>query len=158
MGYGMKVLLYILIFYFIIPVSTHCLAISHSQNLQINVNISAKSKIAIDRTEIPLSNDPQVNTSMLSDFINISSETKTGRASETSLETAAELVSKNGDSIPLKKTSSTFSGAMAKISWKRSDSSPFQGDIWDALIENVSYQNNTTGPYVPILKYTLITP
>jgi hypothetical protein len=154
----MKAIIFLIIFYFIIPVTKNCLAISHSQNLLVSVTISAKSKIAIDRTEITLSNDPEANAALLSDFINISSETKTGRASETSLETSAELVSKHGDSIPLKKTSSTYSGERIKISWKRSDSNPFQGDIWDALIENVSYQNTTTGPYAPIINYTLITP
>jgi hypothetical protein len=154
----MKVMLFFIIFYCIIPVNRDCLAISQSQNLTITVKILNKSKIAVERTEITLSNDPLVNTDILSDFINISSETKTGSSSETSLETSAELVGKNGNIIPLKKTSSSYNGARTKIAWKRSDSNLFQGDIWDALIENVNYPNNTTGPYAPILRYTLITP
>jgi hypothetical protein len=154
----MKTIIFLIIFYCIIPVHKNCLAISQSQNLTITVKISNKSRIAVDRTEITLSNDPQKNANILTDFINISSETKTGSSSETSLETSAELIGKNGNIIPLKKTSSSYSGPRTKISWKRSDSNLFQGDIWDALIENVSYQDNTTGPYVPIIKYTLITP
>jgi hypothetical protein len=134
------------------------LAISQTQNLLITATISSKSKIVLVRTNITLSNDPEITANILSDIINITSKTKTGRLSETSLEASTDLVNNSGDNIPFQKTLFPKANDGSEIFWKKATSNFFQADIWDALIMNVNYQNNTAGPYSVIVRYTLITP
>jgi hypothetical protein len=155
----MKVkIIILLLFYFIILISKNCLAISQTQNLLIRAAISSKSKMVIDRTNITLSNDPEINAKILFDLVNITSKTKTGRVSESTLEASTDLVNNSGDNILLQKTLFPKTNVGTEISWKKTESNFFQGDIWDALILNVNYNYNTAGPYSVIVKYTLVTP
>jgi hypothetical protein len=155
----MKVkIIILLLFYFIIPISKNCLAISQTQNLLITATISSKSKIIIDRTDITLSNDPEINTNILTDSINIISKTKTGKLSENNLEASTELLNNSGDIIILSRSLYSSINKSDEISWKKADRTLFQGDVWDTLIMHLNYQNNAPGPYSAVLKYTLITP
>jgi hypothetical protein len=133
-------------------------AASDSKTLQIKVKIKSKSKLGLDRSDITLSDDPEENAAILTEPVNVISKTRTGGVNQTSLEASTDLVSTNGDVIPLTTTVATTTNTITEISWQKVDSNLFQGDIWDTLVMNLDYKNHTVGPYAAVVKYTLITP
>jgi hypothetical protein len=148
----------LIIYYFIFLVTNNCWAISQTQNLLIKVNITSKSKMVLDRTNITLSNDPEVNTDILMNPIQIISKTKTGVLSETTIEVSADLVNVRADAIPMNKTIISSTNQDIELAWKKVAKNLFQGDVWDALILNLNYQDDIAGPYSTIVRYTLVTP
>ena len=143
---------------FILSTANICLAISYTKTLMINVSISSKSKLKLDRTEITLSDNPEENATILAGAVNITSNTRTGSSNNTSLEASTDLVNKNGDVIFITRSLVSITNERNEVSWKKVDSNLFQGDIWDTLIINLDYKNNSSGPYWAIVKYTLVTP
>jgi hypothetical protein len=70
----------------------------------------------------------------------------------------ADLVNVRADTIPLNKTIISSTNQDFELSWKKMAKNLFQGDVWDALIMNLNYQDNIAGPYSTIVRYTLVTP
>jgi hypothetical protein len=133
-------------------------AISSNKALIININIASKSKLGLNSTNITLSDDPEVNTTILTDLANVTSKTRTGSSIITSLNASIDLINRNGDVIPITKTLASATNEKDEISWKKVDGNLFQGDIMDTLIMNLDYKNNNGGPYSAVVKYTLVTP